>query len=64
MLESDRLGLASGAEDVIKADIENLLNEYFCLKKRPTVLLEGDGRGISISIEASAKAVKKFNILK
>lgn len=64
ILESDRIGLKSEAEELVKKDIESLLCEYFCLEKRPKVILGSDGEQITITVEATAKAVKKFNLLK
>ena len=64
MLESDRLGISYDAENVIKRDIESLLSEYFYLKKRPEVIIDGDKTHVEINITAVAKSVKSFNILK
>ena len=64
MLESDRLGISYDAENVIKRDIESLLSEYFYLKKRPEVIIDGDKTHVEINITAGAKSVKSFNILK
>lgn len=64
MLDSDRLGLSFDAESVIKKDLEDVLREYFVLKKTPEVLIEGDKTRVEIKITAIAKSVKNFNILK
>ena len=61
MLESDRLGISYDAENVIKRDIESLLSEYFYLKKRPEVIIDGDKTHVEINITAGAKSVKSFN---
>ena len=64
ILESDRLGLQIDAENLIRRDIESLLGEYFNLKKPPLVTLDGESENIVITVEAVAKGVKRFNVLK
>lgn len=64
ILESDRLGLQIDAENLIRRDIESLLGEYFNLKKPPFVTLDGESENIVITVEAVAKGVKRFNVLK
>lgn len=64
MLETDRMGIYSGQESVIRRDIERLLAEYFCLKQPPKVIIEGTVDELEISIHALAGAVKRFNLLK
>lgn len=64
ILESDRTGISADAEELVRRDVERLLSEYFCLKCRPRVILCGDGETVKIEINAEAKSVRRFNILK
>ncbi len=64
IIESDRVGLSVGAEDIIKGDIVDVLKEYFVLKKTPNIGIYANGKNIEISIRATAEGVKKFQLLK
>lgn len=63
MVESDRLGLCFGQEDLIKRDIERVLCEYFNLSKPIEIRLIPMGEKISIEILGECVSVKRINFL-
>jgi len=64
MLDSDRFGFVSGAKDMIRADIEDVLGEYFYLPGHISIKLQPTGERFTLEIRADDCALRSFNVLK
>ncbi len=64
MIESDRLGVVYGTEDLIRRDLESLLKEYFCIDKPLKIEIIAKGERISLNISTDCASIKRFNLLK
>ena len=64
MLENDRFGFVSGAKDVIRTDIEDVLKEYFYFPGGVEIKLTPKGDRFTLSITAADCVLRNFNVLK
>ncbi len=64
MIESDRFGLVSGAKEIIKNDLTELLGEYFALSSPVKLEIEGEEDNFNLVITCKSCRVKRFNLLK
>ena len=64
MLESDRFGFVSGSKEMIRADVEEVLGEYFYLPSHVKIELEPNGDRFTLSITAESCVLRSFNVLK
>ena len=64
ILESDRFGFVSGSKEMIRADIEDVLNEYFYLPTHVKIQLDPTGDTFSLTIKADNCTLRSFNVLK
>lgn len=63
MIESDRLGLVFGSEDLIRRDVENMLSQYFSLSAPVIINLTKINGKIKIEILTECSGVKRFVVL-
>ncbi len=64
MIESDRFGFVNGSLNLIKRDLENVLNEYFCLTSPCEIEFYGEEENFDLIITIKGSAVRSFNMLK
>ena len=64
MIESDRFGLVSGAKELIRNDLSEVLGEYFVLSSPVKLEIEGEEDNFSLIITCQSCRVKRFNLLK
>lgn len=64
MVESDRFGFVSGSKEMIRADIEDVLGEYFYLPEHVKITLDPCGDRFTLTISANNCALRGFNVLK
>ena len=64
MIESDRFGMVGGSKELIVADIQAVLEEYFTLSSPVKLDIEGDEREFTLIVTCEGARVKRFNILK
>lgn len=64
MIESDRFGLMSGAKEIIKNDLTELLGEYFALSSPVKLEIDGEEDNFDLIITCRSCRVKRFNLLK
>ena len=64
MIESDRFGLVSGAKELIKSDLTELLGEYFALSSPVKLEIEGEDDDFTVVVTCRSCRVKRFNLLK
>ena len=64
ILDGDRFGFASGSKEMIRADIESVLNEYFYLPETVKIELKQNGDRFDLTISAKSCALRSFNVLK
>ena len=64
ILESDRFGFVSGSKEMIRADIEDVISEYFYVPGHVKIELDPTGDTFSLSIKAEHCTLRSFNVLK
>ena len=64
MIECDRFGFADGSKDMIRKDIEDVLNEYFYIPSHIRIELDKNGERFDLKISATNCSLKSFNVLK
>ena len=64
MIESDRFGFVNGSKEIIRADGEALLGQYFYLPGHVKIELVGAGEKFDLSIKACDCRLRSFNVLK
>ena len=63
VLKADRFLLADGSLDVIKRDIETVLEEYFVIAGGSEIKIQPFGEGYKILIEVNSPNIKSFKKL-
>ena len=63
VLKADRFLLADGSLDVIKRDIETVLEEYFVINGETEIKIQPFGEGYKILIEVNSPSIKSFKKL-
>lgn len=64
MIESDRFGIFGDAKDMIRRDVEGLIEEYFALTSPVRLEVEGEEDEFTIVITCHGSRFKRFNLLK
>ncbi|MBP5176961.1 MAG: hypothetical protein ILP02_00075 [Clostridia bacterium] len=64
IIDSDRFGFVSGSKEMILADIEDVLSQYFYLPHGLNVKLEPTGDTFTLEICAKGCSLRSFNVLK
>ena len=64
MIENDRYGFVSGTKDVIRSDLETLLNEYFYIPDGVKIEFDKKGDRFDVKITANGCALRGFNVFK
>ena len=64
ILESDRFGFVSGSKEMIRADIEDVLCEYFFVPGHVRISLDPTGDTFTLEIKAEHCTLRSFNVLK
>lgn len=59
-IESDRMCMTAEGLDIILADLESVLLDYFYLSQSPTLEIKVKGGELTVEIKASANAIKAF----
>ena len=63
VLETDRLNVAENFDELITADLTNLLNDYFDLKTSPQMRVAKENGYYLVQIEAIAFRLKTFGVV-
>jgi len=63
VLESDRLNVAGGFDELITADLNALFGDYFDLKTRPVLTVTKENGGYLVKAEALAVRIKSFGVV-
>ena len=61
LIEQDRLSGGDNFIDLLKNDLNKLLQDYFCVREDLSVLLEKQGDNLMLKIEAVITKVKNFS---
>ena len=59
-IESDRISMTAEGLDIILADLQAVLSDYFYLSKAPTLKIKAQNGGLVVEIKAFADAIKSF----
>ena len=63
VIKSDRIGVSSGIEGVIGAEIKKVLEDFFALNGDVSVVIEVQSTGYVINVKAKAQSVKQLKII-
>lgn len=63
VLESDRLNVGKGFEELFTSDLKSLIEDYFDIEKSPILKTEKTKNGYKIIIDFEAKSLKVVNFL-
>ena len=59
-IESDRMCMTAEGLDIILADLQSVLSDYFYLSKAPTLEIKAQNGALVVEIKAYADAIKSF----
>ena len=59
-IESDRMSMTADGLDIIIADIQSVLSDYFYMSKAPTLEIKAQGGVYMVEIKVQAEAIKTF----
>jgi hypothetical protein len=59
-IESDRMSMTAEGLDIIIADVQSVLSDYFYISKVPTLEIKAQGGAYAIEIKVQAEAIKTF----
>ncbi len=59
-IESDRMCMTAEGLDIILADVQAVLSDYFYITKKPTLEIKKQGDGYLVEIKVLAETLKTF----
>ena len=59
-IESDRMSMTAEGLDIIIADVQSVLSDYFYISKAPTLEIKVEGGVYRVEIKVLAEAIKTF----
>lgn len=63
VIESDRLNVSDNFDELITADLGEVLGDYFDLKTRPVLTVTKENGGYLVRVEALAVRIKAFGVI-
>ena len=63
MIDKDRLSFSEEFFELVNADVNRVLREYFQIKATPNIVFEKRGEEIAVFISFSASGIKNFGIV-